>query len=249
MKKLMILPIILCFALSSCNRYHKEANETACIEVTGSAEMEIEPDEIHLEVVVGNFSEKFKNGTGKELLSLDAADKRFMDIIAKVGIDKSKITLKDAATTNYWSYYIRYRQYMENVRLEKRYDVVLNSADQLNSLLSELPGPQDGIVSVNITELKNKDIAEYRKQTKIMAMKAAKEKAKYLLESIGSRVGKPVYVQEIKDNGYDTNIFNPQSNMLMRQEKAMSYDSDAAEQTQMKKIKLRYEIGAKFEIQ
>lgn len=247
MKKLLIFSFICCFILSSCNRYPKDGQHESYIEVIGSAELEVEPDEIHLAVVIGNYSEKYRTGASKELLSLDAADKKFMDILANVGIDKSQIVLKDASTQNYWSYYIRYGRYMENVRLEKQYEIILNEVSQLNNLLKELPGPQDGIVSVNVTELKNKNIAEHRKEAKIMAMKAAKEKASYLLESIGSKTGKPIYVKEVVDDNNDVKLYRARtSNMLMKQESA--FIEDSSEEPQMKKIKLRYEIEAKFEI-
>jgi len=246
MKKLLILSFSLCLFFTACNRYSKGSGEVSYIEVTGSAEMEVEPDEIRLSIVVGNYSEKLRAGTSKEILSLDAADRKFMDILSNVGIDKAQITLKDAATTNYWSYYLRYGRYMENVRLEKRYEIILDDVSKLNSLLSQLPGPQDGIVSVSISELKNKNMEEHCKQTKIMAMKAAKEKAKYLLESVGSKSGKPIYVREIEDNYSDINVNMAHSNLLMMQKQ--DYESAKEDEPQMKKIKLRYEIEAKFEI-
>ena len=42
---------------------------------------------------------------------------------------------------------------------------------------------------MNISELKNKNIAQYRKKVKIAALKAAEDKAKYLLASIGKQIG------------------------------------------------------------
>lgn len=246
MKKLLFFLVIGSLIFTSCNRYSKEGQSEAYVEVTGSAEMEIEPDEIHLSVAVGNVSEKTQSGTTKELLTLDAADKNLMEVLAKVGVNKEQVILNDAVTTNYW--YLRYGRYVDNVRLEKRYNIILDGITQLNNLLSELPGPKEGIINVDITELKNKNIEEYRKETKKMAMKAAKEKASYLLESVGSKVGKPIYVREVQDNGYDTHAYRALSSNIVVQEKQEYEPTRINGDTQMRKIKLRHEIEAKFEI-
>ncbi|MDR2956068.1 MAG: SIMPL domain-containing protein [Prevotella sp.] len=249
MKKSFLYLFILSLLFTACtNPYNKKEKDAGFIEVSGSAEMEIEPDQIHLSVTVGNYSQKQANGTSREILSLESADKKFMDILSAVGIEKDKIVLKNALTNNYWTYYLRYRRYMENVRLEKEYEIVLNDVAKLNDLLSKLPGPEQGIVSVNLSELKNSKIEEYRKEVKMMAMKAAKEKASYLLESIGNKAGKPIYVREVEDNKADVYMNEAYSNkMMVRQESAMMQDEQ--EQIGLKKIKLKYEIEAKFEIQ
>lgn len=248
MKKILFVTLAISICFIACNNPYTEEGEKPFIDVIGSAEMEIEPDEIHLSVTVGNFSEVNRNGTGREILSLDQADKKFMDILSNLGIKKDQIVLNDASTTNYWTYYLRYGRYMENVRLEKSYEIVLNNYTQLDSLLKILPGPKDGIVSVNISELNNNNISEYRKQVKAMALKAAKEKADYLLQAIGSKSGKPIYVKEIEDELTDINLNQMYSNkqMVLRQEAA--FDMAESSQPQMKKIKLKYNIQAKFEI-
>lgn len=57
-------------------------------------------------------------------------------------------------------------------------------------------------MDVNLSELKNKNIREYRKQTKIEAIKAAKEKAVYLLESVGNTTGQLIQVVELDDDDW-----------------------------------------------
>ena len=46
-------------------------------------------------------------------------------------------------------------------------------------------------------------MADYRKEVKIQAIKAAKEKANYLLNAIGNKAGKPLEIIEISDNDSD----------------------------------------------
>ena len=249
MKKAPILLVIsLFFLFSSCGKRNINGGEIPSIEVTGSAELEVEPDEVKLSVTVANYSDRINSNFTGGKVSVEEAEKKLMDILTKAGIDKKQIVLANANTTNYWSYYIRYGRYMDNIRLEKKYEITLTDVKQLNNVLGQIPGPKEGIVNVAISELKNTEIEEYRKKVKIMAMKAAKDKASYLLESVGSKVGNPLYVLEMDEDtpAYD-NSTRMLSNMLVKQEAA--FDEGGMDDTQMKKIKLRYRIKAKFAIQ
>jgi len=84
-------------------------------------------------------------------------------------------------------------------------------------------------------------MTEYRKQVKIEALKAAKVKAAYLLESLGKQVGDAISITEIiEDNGF-LRSQSATSNTIMASPDNTSVDN-------IKKIKLRYEMRAKFEI-
>ncbi|MDU1891418.1 MAG: SIMPL domain-containing protein [Dysgonomonas sp.] len=240
MKKILIISALLYSSLAAFAQYPQTPMQPSVpyIEVIGSAEQEIEPDEIRLSVTVGNYTDK-----NIQKLSLEAADKRFMETLTTVGINKDQIILKDAATNSYWTY--RGNRSQENIRLEKRYELIIKSSAQLNQLLNNLPGPKEGIVNVNVTELKNKNIAEYRKEVKMRALIAAKEKATYLLESVGDKIGKTIYVEELDEDVWNQPLARGMySNLKM--EAAMD-DMDAGD-VQMQKIKLKYRMKARFTI-
>ena len=97
---------------------------------------------------------------------------------------------------------------------------------------------------MGISELKNKNITEYRKQVKIEAMKAAKEKATYLLQSIGENIGRVITVIEMENNN---SYFRREQNMFSN---TMLTDDSPISGTEenVKKIKLKYEIKVRFEI-
>jgi uncharacterized protein YggE len=83
------------------------------------------------------------------------------------------------------------------------------------------------------------------------AMKAAKDKADYLLGAIGQRAGKPVYIKEEPDEtprnqySYANNVTsNSTSNISSSTGSSSSDDSLSFSQ-----IRLRYVIVAKFEIE
>lgn len=244
MKKIMMLTALLCVSFMAYSQTGEE-QKIPFVEVIGSAEMEVEPDEIRLSVVIGNYVGAKKV---RDNISLDEVERKLKSILSEVGVKDNQIILKDAATNNYWAYYWQTQKHMEEARVEKKYEIILTTTRQLDKLLSLIPGPKEGFIKVNISELKNKDITEYRKQVKIMAIKAAQEKAGYLLESVGNKAGRPIYVLEMDEE----NVMRPQphqerfymSNTLMLNEDANN-DADA---TQMQKIKLAYKIKARFEI-
>lgn len=94
---------------------------------------------------------------------------------------------------------------------------------------------------MNIGELKNKDMQEYRAKGKIEALKAARQKATYLVESLGQKLGNVLRIIEPEDRNYYH--FQPQS--AMSNVALQSYDSNPEN---FKTIKLRYQMTARFEI-
>lgn len=252
MKKIMMLTALLCASFMAYSQTSEEP-KIPFIEVIGSAEMEVEPDEIRLSVIIGNYVGAKKV---RDNISLDEADRKLRSILSEVGVKDNQIILKDAATNNYWVYYWQTQKHMDEARVEKKYEIILTTTGQLDRLLNLIPGPKEGFIKVNIAELKNKDITEYRKQVKIRAIKSAKAKAEYLLESIGSKVGRPLYVLEMEEQNLmqpqnlmqlqnlQFNEYSLQRNALMNGEYG-DYDTDTA---QMQKIKLAYKIKARFEV-
>lgn len=215
------------------------------IEVTGSADIEIEPDEIRLTVVIGNNPKKEKETTPK--VTLEQAEKKLMDILSQTGITKDKIRLKDAGTGGYWPYYYWYNDRYDEIGLRKEYEITVTSNSQLDKLFSLLPSPKEGFLNVNISELKNKNISEYRKQTKIEAMKAAKVKAEYLLESVGSSAGKLIQAIELDED--DWGWYRPAMHSNVISQTSLNAGGTGIEDgTSVRKIKLRYRMKARFEI-
>jgi len=88
-------------------------------------------------------------------------------------------------------------------------------------------------------------LAEYRKQLKIQAVKAAKEKAQYLTEAAGETLGVAVTIHEPTE--YYVPFYNHgrAANMMMKQEAMDAVATDAAP-TDFKKIKLKYDVSVVF---
>jgi len=196
------------------------------IEVTGVAEMEVEPDEVIFNIGIKGDS---KN---------DLADneKKLFEILKGNGVKNEDIKFKSMYQNIYFK-----KNYT------KSYQFKVNRKTEMGSLFDNLN--QKWVTNISIAEIKNTKIADFRKTVKINALKAAKEKADYLLESINKKVGNPLEITEIEDYTSDTIIPTAYkaarvSNMqLEAADTGIDYSFDNIEN-----IKLKYSIKAKYEI-
>ena len=127
----------------------------------------------------------------------------------------------------------------KDFKKSKTFELVLTDLKEVNDILAKVQ--IKGINSMRIAALKNKDIVKYREQVKIEAMKAAKKKAGYLLESVNEELGSVISVIELDEN---IPIWRPEN--ILSNSIISSNDSDINQS--MRKIKLKYEIKVRFEI-
>jgi uncharacterized protein YggE len=196
------------------------------IEVTGVAEMEVEPDEVIFSIGIKGDS---KN---------DLADneKKLFEILKGNGVKNEDIKFKSMYQNIYFK-----KTY------SKSYQFKVSKKTEMGNLFDNLN--QKWVTNISIAEIKNTKIADFRKTVKINALKAAKEKADYLLESIGKKVGNPLEIVEIEDYTSDTVIPAAYksarvSNMqLEAADTGIDYSFENIEN-----IKLKYSIKTKYEI-
>jgi uncharacterized protein len=208
------------------------------IEVTGSSEMEIEPDEIRLEIGIEEYwKEEFEKNSDfkdyKTKVPISEVENNLFSDLMNIGITKEKVIVKDVG--NYW----RYRG--KDFLIKKQYEIKFTDLSKATQIINSIN--TKGIDFIRIAELKNKNITEYRKQVKIEALKAAKTKAQYLLESLEKKLGDIISIVEIDDENTHSYWF-PQN---ITSNSVLSGNNDTGTDN-YKKIKLRYEIKAKFEI-
>ncbi len=216
----------------------QELNNLRFIEVTGSAEMKIEPDEIRFQIGIEEYwKEEYEKG--KEYkdyftkIPLEEIEKNLMSALEKCGINNNQIIIKEVGS--YWD------RPGKDFKKSKTIELVLTDFSAVNEILTNVN--VKGVNSMRITELKNKDITKYREQVKIEAMKAAKKKATYLLESIDEKLGKVISVIELSENhGYFWRPQNAVSNSFIA-----SPNSENNEEN-IRKINLKYEVKVRFEI-
>ena len=214
----------------------QEDNNSRYIEVTGSSETEIIPDEIHFMITIKEywqeeFEKKSKPEDYQTKVPVNEIEHNLMSTLKQAGIAPSDIQTKEVG--DYW------RERGKDFLISKTFDIKLQNPDQINRIIQTVN--TKGIQSMNIGELKNKDLQEYRKQGKIEALKAARQKADYLVAAMGQNLGNVLRIVEPEERSFS--YFQPQS--AMSNVAIPSYDSNPEN---FRTIKLRYQMTARFEI-
>ncbi len=152
------------------------------IEVTGKAEMEFTPDKIFIQVLLTEKDSKNKNAIPEQ-------EKQMLQKLQSLGINTQKdVMIKDLASglkTGFLS---------KDVLLSKQYQVLVRDGKTAGLVFLALE--DIGISNASIEKLESSKIEAYRQEVKIKAIKAAKDKAALLCESIDQKAGKALYIQE-----------------------------------------------------
>ncbi|PIE50898.1 MAG: SIMPL domain-containing protein [Flavobacteriales bacterium] len=227
------LALIICFVLLGIN---VSAQETRYIEVTGSAEMLIQPDEFIFIIGIEEywkeeFKKKKKFDDYKNKVSIREIEEQLLKDLSELGIKRKDV--KSTEVGNYWRY--RGKEFL----ISKKLEVSMTDFKLINEIISKLD--RKGIDYMKIGELKNKNLVHYRKEVKKQALLAAKEKAKYLLAVIDKKLGNVISITELNSDNYFWRSPTTSSNVVMNSNRNQGVENE-------KKIKLRFEMKAKFEI-
>jgi len=234
MKKILI-PFFLVFTTSgfaqtAINPYPKT------ITVTGSAEMEVIPDEIYVQVILREYEKK---GQGK--VNIENIKRDFLNNVRAIGIADSLISIAsyDAYNGNPW---LRKKNKKDELYASISYQIKFKESKQLDALVDRLD--DNATTNFFIQRTSHSKLAEYRKQLKIQAVKAAKEKAQYLSEAVNEKTGEAVTINEPVE--YYIPFYNVRQANVMMKEQAQSADVASDPAVDFRKIKLKYDVTVVF---
>ncbi|WP_165917160.1 SIMPL domain-containing protein [Flaviaesturariibacter aridisoli] len=237
MKNILLLSALLLGGIGASAQNVNPNPYPRTITVTGSAEEEVTPDEIYVNV---DLKEYEKKGQGK--IALDVIRRDFLASARAVGIPDSLVTIAayDGNNGNPWW---QRKKKKEELYASITYQVKLKSSKLMDDLVARLD--DNATQNFYISRVDHSRLADYRKQLKIKATQAAKEKAQYLAQSIGEQVSVAVTINEPVEYGGPI-IYNRAamaSNVVM---KDAAGSPDDANQPDFKKIKLKYDVTVVF---
>lgn len=231
MKKLIVTVLIACTAFAG---FSQTVDLRKKIDVSGTAETEITPDEIFIAISLKEYMRD-----NKKKVNIETLEKQLQTAVIKAGIANEDFMINNISSyTNYWD-----KKKDPNFLASKQYRLKVKDLTKLNEIVGALD--VKGVAYTNIESYSHSQLEQYKKDLKIKALKNAKEKAASLVESIGEKLGG---VLTIQDHNSD---YTPQP--VMYKTMAMRSDAVALESADMpdidfKKIKLNYTINATFEI-
>lgn len=244
-KTILILAAIFAFAFTT--KAQETKNEHS-IKVIGTAETEIVPDEIYVSVTLKEYTKD------KKKFSIEELEKNLVNFIEKITLTEKK----DIKMDNMSAYIISMKRKNKDEVITKSYDVKFKNSQQVYQLYSVMDSL--GISKAFVSKYSHSKMDEFKKQIKINAIKAAREKADYLMLAIGEKAGKAINVTEVSgfvsvdDGTYDRRENNYYSNTRNGYSQVSSIvagisSDDIENAIGGKTIKLNYSINAEFAIQ
>lgn len=239
MRKLLLLTSFFYLGLQSLKAQEPlhTTPDQPYITVTGSAEQEIVPDEIYISFHIKEREE------GREMQTIEMQENKLKEILQSLNIPIENLSLADANAN-----YIRIKWTKKDVISRAEYVLKVKDATELGAVFEKFDELK--IEDAYILRVSHSKIETFKKEVRIMAIKAAKEKADYLLTAIGSETGKPIEVYELKDQSLN---FRLEDQYLLRGNRSggTTYHVDGikgGKVIQFQKIKLQAQIFVRFAI-
>jgi len=230
MKKL-ILGLIM---LSSAGAFSQVVDPIPFIEVTGTAEKTVVPNEIYISI---NIHERYD---GKTKVTIEEQETGLKELLIKKGFNLEDLSLSDSESS-----YVKVRWTKKDVLSKKELVLKVNSADKVGEVFAILD--ELNLQDAHISKVDHSEKDAYKKEVRIMAIKAAKEKAFYLLEAIDEKPGNPLviyenahqYVPQMRNVAYSENM----------KDGLMSSNNEPELTIQFEKITIRASIYVKYSIE
>lgn len=238
---------LLCSVILSGNAFTQQKEQS--IRVIGTAEMEIVPDEIYISLTLKEYMKD------KKKMAIEQLEEGLVNYLnTKVKVDSKDIKMENLDARIVAMKRSRNKEEM----ISKSYVVKLKSTRQAVELFVAMDSL--GMSSAYVSRYSHSKMEEYKKQIKINAIKAAREKADYLMAAIGQKAGKAFsviessgYVQIDDDTRYPRGGY-AQSNIAYNSHSlisssGMDLESEGSNEIGEKTIKLRYSIEVSFLIE
>ncbi len=236
MKKILVsalFSIALTQLTAQVGTYHRTIN------VNGSAEMEVVPDEIYVQVDLREYDKK---GAGK--VSIETITNKFLAAVKSIGLTEKDISVQGYSgyDQNYWWWHKNKKKENPDMKATVSYLIKLSSTAKMDELVKKMD--DEATQNFFIQRTAHSKLTEYREQLKIQAVKNAKIKAELLAGAIGEKVGEAMTINEPNDAGYYPQPRMLMANSVMMEQKAVG-DAPPME-VDFKKIKLKFDANVVF---
>ena len=234
MKKIAAIVILSVLSLTA---FSQNTDIRRKIEVTGSAEAEVTPDIIYIGI---SLKEYFRDNSNRKKVEIDELERQLQKAVLDAGVPKENFTINNISSyTDYWS-----KKKDPNFLAGKQYRIKVSDLAKLNQIIEGVDSK--GIAYSNIEGYDYSKIESLKKDLKIKALMAAKEKAIYLTAAIGQKVGSALEIQEINNEYYPQPMYRV--NAMLKAD-GMTSGTESMPEIDFKKIKLNYQMRTVFEVQ
>ena len=238
MKKL-ILALTASFSMLLVTAQGDNTIRQRTINVNGSAQLEITPDEIYVQIELREYNKK--NG---EKVDIETIRNQFLSTAKNMGLTDSDIVVQGYSgwDGNYW-WYQRNKKKNPDLKAGITFEVKVKSVEMMDQLVDKLD--DQATQNFSISRVWHSGMENIKKQLKIQAVKAAKDKAIYLAEAVGEHVGQALVINDPNENNqYPQPLYYANKMMAPQAEGDMA----APMNVDFKKIKLQFDVNVVFEL-
>jgi len=238
MKKIFLaLTASVCLLIANAQTVDNTIRQRT-INVSGSAELQITPDEIYVQIELREYNKK-----SGDKVDIQTISNKFLSAAKSMNIADTNVVVQGYSgwDGNYW-WYQKNKKKNPDMMAGITYEVKVKTVDDMNKLVDKLDDQATQNFYISRTSHSNMD--SIKKQLKIQAIKAAKEKAVYLAAALEDNVGQALTINDPNEVGnYPRPMY---SNMMLKAEAA---DQAApAMNVDFKKIKIQYDVNVTFEL-
>jgi uncharacterized protein YggE len=234
MKKLFVLAFV---TLLSFGAMAQQVDLRKKITVSGSAETEVTPDIIYISI---SLKEYFKDNNTKKKVEITTLENELYNAIQAAGVPKENLMISDISS------YATSIQKKKNpdYLAGKQYRLKVSDLNKWNAIIGDVD--PKGVAYTNIDSYDYSKIESLKKDLKIKALLAAREKATYLVTALGDKLGSAIDIQEINNEAYPQPMYR--ANVMMMKGAMADAAPESAPEIDFKKIKLNYVMNVVFEI-
>jgi len=201
MKKLFLLTTAV--LIFSVHTFAQNAIEPPLITVTGQAEVRVPPDEDVFTLVIESVEKDMLVANERTDVSVN----HVLSIARKNNIkpedvQTSQISVQPKYNTDNMDSEERSKvpRVLVGYEVSKTVGILLRELSRFDVLMADLL--KAGITRLSNLEFRNSQIRKHRDQARVMAIRAAQEKAKLLAREIGQSIGPAYSITEEVDLGY-----------------------------------------------
>jgi uncharacterized protein len=190
MKKLLLVALLfVSFLFSPACAQNQQQPLPRLITVLGEAEIKVVPDEVSIFVVTEGLDKDLNIAKAQN----DALVKKVLAVVKEFQIDPKFVQ------TSYISIKPRYEREYEKrnfigYSVSNTISIKLKDLKKLEGLLSKILG--EGVSNVRVADFATSELRKHRQEARLVAIKAAKEKAVALAAELGQKVGRPYSISE-----------------------------------------------------
>lgn len=207
------------------------------INVTGTAEMNIVPDQIYVQIDLREYDKK-----NVSKVDIETIRNNFLSACKSLGIADTNISVQSYSgwDGNYW-WYKKNKKQNPDMKAGISYWVKLNNTNMIDQLVNKLD--DEATQNFFIAKVDYSKMDELKKQLKIEAIKAAKAKAEYLAAAINENIGEAITINEPNEVNFPRPVY---ANMMLKSTVAEQQDQSAPMNVDFKKMDLKYEVNVIF---